>query len=76
MSNLADKAYNILQKEYNRLISNGIHHINAIDFEGKDAFSLEEFSSWTPSEIQRAKKELLSTGLIEDDVQGNCHLPE
>ena len=76
MPDIADKAYKILQNEYDRLIAKGVHHINAIDFEGKDAFSLEEFASWKPEEIQKAKKELLESGLIEDDVQGNCHLPE
>lgn len=76
MSDASYRAYDILQKEYNRLISNGVNHVNAIDFEGKDAFSLKEFSSWTPSEIEVAKKELLNTGLIKKDVQGNYHLPE
>lgn len=76
MSVISDRAYDILCDEYNRLISNGVNHINAIDFEGRDAFSLEAFSTWTPEEIQKAKTELLSSHLIEDDVQGNCHLPE
>ena len=76
MSDISYRAYDILHKEYDRLISNGTHHINAIDFEGKDAFSLEGFSSWTPLEIETAKNELLATGLIEKDVQGNYHLPD
>lgn len=76
MSDISRKAYDILQNEYKKLISQGVDHINAIEFNGKDAFELEEFSSWTQAEIQKAKKELLAAGLIKDDVLGSCHLPE
>ena len=74
MSINSEKALDILQKEYNRLIAEGIDSENARDFLGKDAFSLEAFSSWNPSAIRQAKNELLNLGFVEKNVLGECKL--
>lgn len=74
MSNNSEKALDILQSEYNRLIAVGIDSENARDFLGKDAFSLEAFSSWSPSAIQQAKNELKNLGFVEENILGECKL--
>lgn len=76
MPNNSEKALDILQNEYNRLISEGIDHENARDFLGKDIFSLKEFSSWSPSSIQQAKNELLKLGFVEKNILGEYKLAE
>lgn len=65
LSGISEKALEIMQNEYKRLIDEGIDSENARDFQGNDAFSLEEFSSWNPHAIQQAKNELLRYGFIE-----------
>lgn len=72
----SEKALDILQSEYNRLISEGIDSENAREFLGKDVFSLEEFSSWSPVAIQQAKNELLKLGFVEKNVLGEYKLAE
>lgn len=74
MSYNSERALVILQNEYDRLISKGIDSENARDFLGKDAFSLEEFSSWNHSAIQQAKNDLLSLGFVEKNVLGEYKL--
>lgn len=74
MSDNAQKAQDILQKEYDRLIDEGVSSINAKDFQGKDVFSLEEFSSWKPSALQQAKDELLKFGFLKKNILGEYSL--
>lgn len=76
MSYISEIALDILQSEYNRLVSEGIDSKNARDFLGKDAFSLEEFSSWSPVTIQQALNELLKLGYVEKNVLGEYKLKE
>lgn len=76
MTDIADKAWEIIQNEYDRLIDEGVDPTNAKDLMGKDVFSLEAFASWKPSEIQHAKDELLRVGLVKKNVLGECKLPK
>jgi len=76
MSYHSEQALDILQNKYNRLISDGVDHENAREFLGKDAFSLEEFSSWSSTAIQQAKNELLKLGFVEKNVLGEYKLAE
>lgn len=74
MTDIANKAWKIIQNEYDRLINEGVDSTNAKDLMGKDAFSLKEFASWNPSEVQHAKDELLRLGLVKKNVLGECKL--
>lgn len=76
MTDIASKAWEIIQSEYDRLINEGVDSTNARDLMGKDAFDLEAFSSWKPSDIQKAKNELLTYGFIEKNVLGEYRLPD
>lgn len=76
MSYNSEKALDILQNEYNRLIAEGVDSENARDFQGNDIFSLKEFSTWKPSAIQQAKDELLSLGFVKKNVLGEYELAE
>lgn len=76
MSDIASEAWEIIQDEYNRLINEGVDSTNARDLMGKDAFDLEAFSSWKPSDIQKAKDELLRYGFVEKNVLGEYRLPD
>lgn len=74
MTDVANKAWEIIQNECNRLLDEGVDSTNAKDLMGKDAFSLEGFASWKPSEIQQAKDELSKQELVKGNVFGEYHI--
>lgn len=74
MTDIAEKAWEIIQAEHDRLLNNGVDSTNAKDLMGKDAFSLDGFNSWKPSEIEHAKNELLKNKLVKKNVFGEFQI--